>query len=169
MGLFDRAPIINIRRNHGLEHATIHLLSQRNPQLSIVGRSDWGGFTLYGPVDSDEVAYAAHEAVRRLRAGQAELAVHPRCGTVLATTGVLTGLAAFLTMAVNFRPQRKFRWSSLLEAVLAATVAAIAAQPLGLFLQERFTTSGQPGQLEIVTVRRASQRGMVVHRIETRQ
>jgi hypothetical protein len=169
MNLFQRTPIINIRRNHGLEHATIHLLSQQNPNLSIVGRSDWGGFTLYGPVDTEAVKFAAHEAIRRLRAGQAELAVHPRCGTMLATTGVLTGLASFLTLAVGNWPRRKFRLSSLPEALLAATVAAIAAQPLGLLLQERFTTSGQLGRLEITEIRRTGRRGMVVHRVNTRQ
>ncbi|MFQ5613978.1 MAG: DUF6391 domain-containing protein [Anaerolineae bacterium] len=169
MALFDRRPIVNIRRNHGLEHATIHVLSGRIPNLSIVGRSDWSGFTLYGEVDTADVEYAAHEAIRRLRAGQAELAVHPRCGTMLATTGMLTGLAAFLTLAASNRPGRRFRWSSLPEAMLAATLAAIVSQPVGLVLQERFTTSGEPGQLEIAGIRRAIQGGLTIHRVETRQ
>ena len=99
MGLFNIYPLVNIRRNHGLEHATIHVLSEKNPRLSIVGRSDLGGFTLYGEVETDQVIYAADEALNRLRAGQAELAIHPRCGTILATTGILTGLVESHFMA----------------------------------------------------------------------
>ena len=67
MGLFNLPMITRIQRNHGLEHATIHILSRRNGNLSLVGRSDWHGFTLYGPVDTSEVKHAAHEALRRLR------------------------------------------------------------------------------------------------------
>ncbi|RMF03269.1 MAG: hypothetical protein D6768_06315, partial [Chloroflexi bacterium] len=101
MPLIDPTIITKIRRNHGLEHATIHMLSRRHKKLSIVGHSNWSGFTLYGDVDTSEVERAAHEALHRLQQGQSELAVHPRCGTVLATTGLLTGLAAFLTIGLD--------------------------------------------------------------------
>src|SRR5512145_1874572 len=101
MGSLNLPWLTRIQRNHGLEHATIHILSRRNGNLSLVGRSDWNGFTLYGPVDTAEVKHAAQEALRRLRQGEAELAVHPRCGTVVATTGFLTGLAAFIALSLD--------------------------------------------------------------------
>ena len=169
MGFFDLPLITKIRRNHGLEHATVHILSRRNDRLSLVGRSDWKGFTLYGPVDTSEVRQAAQEALQRLQQGEANLAVHPRCGTVLATTGILTALAAFLAMSLDGGSRQRFRWSSLPAGVLAATVAAIFAQPLGLFLQEYYTTSGQPGDLQITDVRLESNPNLIVHRIETIQ
>ena len=169
MGLFDQYPIVNIRRNHGLEHATIHVLSESNPQLSMVGRSDLSGFTLYGQVDTEAVQYASHEALRRLRDGQAELAVHPRCGTIIATTGIMTGLAAFLAVSVSGSARQRFRWATIPEAVLAATVAAVVAQPIGLLLQEHFTVSGQPGRLEIAAISRSSNKNMTIHRISTQQ
>ena len=169
MGLFDIYPIVNIRRNHGLEHATIHVLSESNPHLSMVGRSDLGGFTLYGQVETEQVHYAVYEALKRLRAGETELAVHPRCGTILATTGILTGLAAFMAVSISGKPRQRFRWATIPEAILAATFAAIAAQPIGLLLQEHFTVSGQPGALEIVKVGRAPNKKRVIHRVSTRQ
>lgn len=170
MGIFDLPFITRIRRNHGLEHATIHLLSRRNPHLSLVGRSDWGGFTLYGPVDTAEVERASYEALARLRQGEASLAIHPRCGTVLATTGILTALAAFTAMGLDSVGSRgRFRWSSIPAAMIAATAAAIFAQPLGLVLQERFTTSGYPDRLEIKRIRRSPGSGLVKHRVETAQ
>lgn len=169
MGFFDIYPIINIRRNHGFEHATIHVLTERVPHLSMVGRSDMGGFTLYGNVSTDAVVEAANEALRRLRGGQADLAVHPRCGTILATTGILSGLASFAAVSLGGNPRKRFRWGAVPQAIMAATFAAVASQPLGLVLQERFTVSGIPGSLEITGINRATKGQMTVHRISTRQ
>jgi hypothetical protein len=170
MGFFDSTFITKIRRNHGFEHATIHILSKRINNLSIVGRSDWKGFTLYGPVDTAEVKYAANEALRRLRQGEAELAVHPRCGTVLAITGLLTALAAFVAIGLdNQYPHSRFRWSSIPAAILAATGAALLAQPLGMVVQQKYTTSGYPGNLEIRSVTVKPEAKIVTHRVETSQ
>ena len=37
----------NLRQNHALEHATIHIISQSAPQLQLMGRSAPSGFYLY--------------------------------------------------------------------------------------------------------------------------
>lgn len=169
MGFFDSPLITKIRRNHGLEHATIYVLSERHKKLSLVGRSDAAGFTLYGPVDTAEVRYAAQEALRRLRRGEADLAVHPRCGTVLATTGLLTGLAAFVALGLESGSRRRLHWSSLPTAILAATLAAIVAQPLGMFLQKEYTTSGHPANLEIRNISVNPNARIITHRVETIQ
>jgi hypothetical protein len=167
MGLFDL--LTRVRRNHGLEHATVHVLSHQHAHLAVVGRSDWNGFTLYGPLDTVEVGQAARDALQRLRQGQTYLAVHPRCGTVLATTGLLTGLAAFLAIGLDGNSRSRFRWASFPVVVLAATLAAIFAQPLGLFLQERYTVTGNPGNLEIKNITTRMVGSLTVHRIKTTQ
>jgi hypothetical protein len=169
MGIFDSSIVTKIRRNHGLEHATIHLLSKRKGNLSMVGHSDWSGFTLYGVVDTADVEDAAHEALHRLRQGESDLAVHPRCGTVLATTGLLTGLAAFLAISLDGGTFRRFRWASIPSAILSATLAAIVAQPLGLFIQKHYTTSGTPGSLQIKNISVKPNSRVLTHRIETSQ
>ncbi len=162
--------IARVRRNHGMEHATVHVLSRRQPHLAVVGRSDWNGFTLYGPVDTNAINLAAYEALYRLRQGERSLAVHPRCGTVLATTGLLTGLAAFLAISLdNSDTRRRFRWEAIPTAVLAATVAALVAQPLGLLFQERYTVNGNPGLLQIKTISTRQAGNLIIHRIETSQ
>jgi hypothetical protein len=169
MGFFDSRFITRIRRNHGLEHATIHILSKDRGDLSLVGRSDWNGFTLYGPVDTSEVKDAVNEALQRLRKGEAHLAVHPRCGTVLVTTGLLTALAAFLAISLDGGSRSRFRWSSIPGAILAATGAAILSQPLGLLLQERYTTSGEPGNLQIKRISLNPDTKLITHRVDTIQ
>ncbi len=170
MGFFDLPFIAKIRRNHGLEHATIHILGKHHAQLSIVGHSDWHGFTLYGNVDTVEVKQAVEEALYRMRRGESHLAVHPRCGTVLATTGILAGLSAMVAIGLDSRSdQSRFRWGSLPAAILAATGAVIVAQPLGLTLQKYYTTSDYPSNLEIKQITVKSNSNLVIHRIETSQ
>ncbi|MDX1522026.1 MAG: DUF6391 domain-containing protein [Anaerolineae bacterium] len=172
MGFFEHPFVNRIRRNHGLEHATIHILSQTQANLSMVGRSDWDGFTLYGPVDTAAVKQASQEALQRLRNGEAGLAVHPRCGTVLATTGLLTGLAAFVAVGLEAASPRgggRFRWAAIPAAILAATMAAIFAQPIGMFFQENFTVNGDPGTLAIKRISLEADSPIIIHRVETTQ
>ena len=167
MKLFNLPFISRIRRNHGLEHATIHVLIQRNPFLSLVGRSDWRGYYIIGEVGTEQVESAAREALTRLQLGESELALHPRCGTMLATTGVMSGLAAFFALGVG-RSRSRFRWAYLPETILAATVAALVAQPLGFLLQQYVTTSGDVGRTQIARVYKKRGGPVPMHRIETR-
>ena len=167
MNLLNLPFVSRIRRNHGLEHATVNVLTQRDPYLSLVGRSDWGGYSIIGEVETEAVESAAREALTRLRAGESELALHPRCGTMLATSGVLSGMAAFFALGIG-RSRSRFRWVYLPEALLAATVAALAAQPLGFLLQQYVTTSGDVRQLRIDRVYKKRGGLVPVHRVETR-
>lgn len=158
--------IARIRRNHGLEHATLHILAQRHPRMALAGHSDAGGFWVLGDVSIEDVQGSVEEALSRLRAGERRLAIHPNCGTNFATAGVLAGLAAGIAM-LGGRSMRE-RIERLPLAALLATLALIVAQPLGALVQERITTSGEPGELrviEIVVTRRGRWRA---HRVVTR-
>jgi hypothetical protein len=136
MNILETAPIAIVRRNHGIEHATVHVLTARDPSTRLVGRADTTGFNIYGDVSTDALKSAAHEALGRLQRGERALAVHPRCGTNLVIVGLLTALAAVL--ALGRRPSLR----KIPDVILATTMAAFAAQPLGLSLQEHVTTSG---------------------------
>jgi len=151
-----------IRQNHALEHATMHILSRRHPYLRLAGRSTVGGFLIYGPVDTRDVAAAASEALARLQQGEAYLAVHPRCGTNLAVTAVMAGGAAFGVGVVG-RP--KSRLDRLPLALAVATVAALLAQPVGHKLQERITTSPELEGAFIQEVIRMERGRITVHKV----
>lgn len=156
-----------IRRNHGLEHATIHLLSQKYPDRSFVGRSDASGFWLYGNVPTSGVVEAVAEALARLQNGEHQLAVHPNCGTNFVTAGVLGGTASFLSLAGS----EEEGWSSRLErlplAISLTTLALIVAQPLGRALQRHVTTQGDPQGLQIDHIERVQDGSSVLHRVLT--
>jgi hypothetical protein len=157
-----------IRRNHALEHATIHVLSSRLPTKPIAGRSDSKGFYILGTLDISEVDDAASEALRRLEAGERHLAIHPNCGTNFLTAGVLAGGASYISLLGG----RTSRWRDRLErlplAIMAAVLALILAQPLGTAAQRHVTTQGNPAGLEIVEIRRYQRGRTTVHRVLTR-
>jgi hypothetical protein len=161
MKILETPIIAATRRNHALEHATVHLLSRRGPYRQVMGRTTADGFYVYGPVETQEVAAAASEALARLRAGEHQLAIHPRCGTNLAVAGLLAGLSSFLVWGGKGR-----RLTKLPRLLLAATIAVIAAQPLGLLVQERLTTSTDLGEMTIKGITRQKAGGVVIHKVE---
>jgi hypothetical protein len=160
--LLDYPLILNTRRNHGLEHATIHVLTAMQPGRPLAGRSTPFGFYLYGNVSDEDVQTAAYDALHRLEEGERQLAIHPGCGTNYLTSGAAASLGALTVLSLG---DRKARWSRLPEVLIAATLAMIVAQPLGPKLQQHVTTSGDMGDLEIVSIRRL---GKNAHYVETR-
>jgi hypothetical protein len=123
-----------IRQNHALEHATITILSGMIPNLSISARSSSDGFIVFGDVDLGLLRRALEEALQRLQAGEAELAIHPNCGTNLAvgvsliTIGTLIGLASSQTR------------TRVATAAASSFAGWAAARPLGEYVQRHFTT-----------------------------
>lgn len=168
--LLDAPYVRRTRRNHGLEHATIHMLNRQNYRLS--GRSFDSGFVLLGDVPTEKVEAAVHEALRRMRRGEHGLALHPNCGTNLATTGLLAtvvGAAGFGGRGLR----TVFDRFSLVMVLMMGVV--LLAQPLGMSLQRHITTEGDPGDLEVTGVSRQQMQfpfggpPLIIHRIETRR
>jgi hypothetical protein len=160
--LLDFPLILSTRRNHGLEHATIHILTAMKPGRPLAGRSTPFGFYLYGDVTDEELQTAVYDALHRFQAGERHLAIHPGCGTNYLTSGAAASLGALTVLSLG---DRKARWSRWPDVLVAATLALIIAQPLGPKLQQHVTTSGDMGDLEIVSVRRLGQNS---HYVETR-
>ena len=165
--LLDYPFVRRVRRNHGLEHATIHLLSRRIPNLRLVGRSDPGGFWLYGNVPTEDVRDCATRALERMRNGEHQLAVHPNCGTNLVVAALL-GTGATLAALIGSERRRFGKLQRIPLIAMGLMMALILGQPLGMRLQEHVTTLGDPLDLEIVDVRSVKRGGIVAHRIETR-
>jgi hypothetical protein len=88
--------VSRIRRNHGLEHATMNLLSKKFPSVSFYGRSDAKGFWINGNVSTDLLLETVQEALNRLKGGEKTLAVHENCGTNFITAGIVAGTLAWL-------------------------------------------------------------------------
>jgi hypothetical protein len=177
LAFLDLPLISRVRRNHALEHATMHVLGERYRGLRLMGRSSLWGFYIYGNVPTDELLSAAQEGLRRLRAGQRQMAIHPHCGSNLAVAGILAGLGAFLALGGiptrrnrGFSEKRGFsleRIARLPLACFAAMLGIILARPLGAALQAHVTTQADTGNLRIAGITREEKAGLLVHHVRT--
>ena len=167
----ETPPVSRVRRNHGLEHATLNILSQRFPHLKLAGHSDFRGFWIVGDVPIEAVKDAVDDALSRMQAGERDLAVHSNCGTNYVTAGMMAGVAGAIAMAGVGR-----RWRDKLErlplAMSLATLALIVGMPLGSLIQARVTTSGDPGDMQVVEImtkmRGTASKRLKTHRVITR-
>lgn len=157
--------ISRIQRNHGLEHATIHVLSEKHSGFSAQGNSNHRGFYLNiysNTLTYDDVVSAVNDAFTRMKGGEHSLAVHPNCGTVLLTTAAMTTVAAQAAFAVESVRQGEERTDSSVfvggfsTAILASVIALIASRPVGIHLQEKYTTEGDLGEMNLVQVKQIS-------------
>lgn len=169
--VLDLPLVRRTRRNHGLEHATIHILADRIKNLRMAGRSTDAGFILLGEAPTPQVEEAVHAALRRMRSGEHQLAVHPNCGTNLVTTGMMTSVAAMVGLT---GASRRDTWNRLPLVMILVMVATLFSQPLGLSLQKYITTDGNPADLEVISITRSQMRlpfsdgPVTVHRVVTR-
>ena len=163
MGILQLGPVRRTRQHHAVEHATITLLMARGRAPSAVaGRSNHRGFYVFGAVDTVPLEAAAREALARLQRGEAELAIHPNCGTNLVTAGVMTGLATLTVNAVS-RARQAGLVDRIAVAIAAATVALVASRPVGMRLQRDVTTLAEVRDLQIESITRRQLGRLVVH------
>ena len=157
-----------IRRNHGLEHATINILSERFPNITLIGRTDRQGFYLFGQVPTEALRQAVDDALSRLRNGEYSLAIHSNCGTNLVATGMLTGMASFFSLLGSKDEGWRERLGRLPLAIAISTLALIISQPLGRAAQQHLTTQPDPGSLEVMSVHLIHRGRLKAHRVLTR-
>jgi Domain of unknown function (DUF6391) len=150
--------LLTVRQVHALEHATVWVLgesnrssvsadgnpSRRTDNESLGGMSTENGFYLYGNVSTSDLRSAVQTALQRIKNGEWDLAVHPRCGTNL-SVGMLLGVGLAFTLN-QLLPKTPLE--QLLGLGIAATTAAEMAPDLGQWVQ-RYATTAIPFNLAI--------------------
>ena len=145
------APYIGeTRRNHALEHATLHVLSARFPGRAMAGHSNPTGFVLIGDLPTEDVREAVSEALTRLQNGEYQLAIHEGCGTNYVVIGGLAALFALVGMSGTRNNRERLERFPLMMVLSIA--AFMAGQPLGMALQKNVTTQPDPGDMVLVDV-----------------
>ncbi|KYO66379.1 DUF6391 domain-containing protein [Thermovenabulum gondwanense] len=137
-----------VRKNHSLEHATVNVLEERyGRNLRIGGLAYSNGFTLSGPdlPPPYEILDAAREGLLRMRRGEINLALHPRCGTSIAAANFLFSLAFVIVLIF-------YKHFNLLNILVAFLLANILAKPFGIMLQKFFTTHPDVEDVEILDI-----------------
>jgi hypothetical protein len=163
MNILEFPSYLATRRNHALEHATLKILARKYDDKTLAGHSNPTGFFIFGEIATDDIRNAINEAMTRLRAGEHDLAIHPGCGTNLATSMVLPATFMF----VPFQGARSRRGQLLLlpVALLMGAVGFLLSKPLGPWLQRNVTTEADLGNLQITNITH-TRKG--VHRITTK-
>jgi len=151
MSLLNLPFLLETRRNHALEHATLKILSPKYPARPLGGHSNPTGFMIIGDIHTDDLRAAAKEALERLRAGERDLAIHPGCGTNYATSGLLAGSLAWFGMKGNTSWQKK-AWRIPFILPLVVLVWQLS-KPLGPKLQDGITTEADLGDMEIISIK----------------
>ncbi len=166
--LLDFLPFISqLRRNHGLEHAVMHVLTERFQGLIMAGISGPRGFLLMADLPTETVADASLEALKQLQLGETDLAIHEHCGTNLASSTVLAALTAWVVMAGTGSDSR-LKLRRLPLAILLAVLVFIFSKPLGPWLQRVLTTSAIPETMVLSQVTTQRVMGRNLHSITTR-
>jgi hypothetical protein len=159
----DLPLILETRRNHAVEHATLHILARKFKNQSMGGHSNPTGFYLMGNFNKDDIQVAADEAMARIRAGESGLAIHPGCGTNMAASTLLPATFAFVPM----QQARSNFWRFMLIpfAVALGLFGYFLSKPLGPWLQRNVTTEAELGDMRIVDIIRV-RKGL--HRVITK-
>ncbi|GBE76086.1 MAG: hypothetical protein IM496_19055 [Microcystis sp. M049S2] len=150
---------LTLRQVHALEHATVWVLSEMAARRqspfdhspadneALGGLSTDRGFYLYGQINTNELQIAAKQALHRLKNGEGQLALHPRCGTNLSVTLALTAGLVLGTHLVFPRGPI----SQLLGLGLATATAFQIGPDVGMSAQKYLTTA-IPFNLTIVNI-----------------
>lgn len=160
--ILDLPPVLATRRNHALEHATLHVLESKFPDRHLAGHSNPTGFFIFANVSTDDLKSAITQALSRLRAGERNLAIHAGCGTNMATSMVMSSLMAFVP--ISGRKSTLARMLLIPVGVVFALFGYALSQPVGPWLQANVTTEADMGDLrvaDVVPVRKG------VHRVLT--
>ena len=163
--ILDLPPVLATRRNHALEHATLHVLAEKYPTKPMAGHSNPTGFFILGDLSTDDVQSAVTQALTRLRAGERELAIHAGCGTNMATSSLVAGTFAWFILRGG-----KSTFGRLMRlpfAILFALVGLAISQPLGPVIQSKITTDADMGDLQLVDVRPSARGRLTAHRVIT--
>ena len=160
--ILDLPFILETRRNHALEHATLHMLA-REHRTNMAGHSNPTGFFLLGDFSTQDVWFAATEALERLREGERGLAIHPGCGTNLATNALFGATLSWFVM--RGAKSTLMRILLIPLAVIFGVIGFLIARPLGPKLQQYITTEADMGHMQIVDII-PIRKG--VHRVVTR-
>lgn len=135
-----------LRRNHALEHATIVVMMEREPGRRLNGFSTDDGFFVQGVRSTGEVDSAAREALRRLRAGERDLAIHRNCGTTIVAANMLAAVFFLGALGLGLYLGGSYLYLLILGGVLLAVALRV---PLSLLLQRYVTTDADLTNAEV--------------------
>ena len=150
------------RQNHAIEHGTVAVLLERGAHTPLAGNATPVGFFIYGYLAGEDVRSAADEALRRMQAGERELAVSPYCGTNLVVGALLAGVLSGIILGKS-----RGRLKRMPVAMGAILVSTLLGRPLGSIIQQRYTTLAHVDDIQITGISTLRIGRFAIHRLKT--
>lgn len=134
----------DLRKNHGLEHATANILEKEYGYDNLAGYAEDDGFYIIGAYNEWEVEQAARKGLALMKRGYEELAIHQKCGTSITVANLVSAIIfLFLLFTTGY--------FSIINMLIAIFLANLTGPVLGQVVQKYFTTSGDVREMEIDT------------------
>ncbi len=134
----------SLRKNHGLEHATVNVLEKEYGYKNIAGFAEESGFYIIGADSKWVVEEAAARGLELMKRGNYGLAIHKRCGTSMTVANFISAVIFLLLLFYT-------GYFSIFNMVIAIILANLTGPYLGQIIQKYFTTSTDIGGMEIVS------------------
>ncbi|MGM0436829.1 MAG: DUF6391 domain-containing protein [Bacillota bacterium] len=140
--LYQIATNPKLRKNHGLEHATINILEKEYGYNDLAGYAEEDGFYIMGVNNNIYVEEAARKGLNLMKNGKNELAIHKRCGTSMTVANFLSAIIFLFLLFTS-------GYFSILNMIIAIVVANLIGPYLGQIVQRKFTTTSEVKEMEI--------------------
>ena len=131
-----------LKKNHGLEHATINILEKEYGYTKLAGYAEENGFYIMGVNNTAYVEEAAKKGLELMKKGKNNLAIHKRCGTSMTVANFISAVIFLLLLFTS-------GYFSLLNMIIAILIANLIGPYLGQLIQQKFTTTSQVKEMEI--------------------
>ncbi|AZR72963.1 hypothetical protein BBF96_05875 [Anoxybacter fermentans] len=125
-----------LRKNHGLEHATVNVLEEYLGLQNLAGYATNDGFYILNSPDPHLVEKAARVGLERLKRGEKDLVIHRRCGTSMVVAN-LTSAIIFLFLLF------KTGMFNIFYVLIAISIANVISPFLSVWVQKVATTSSE--------------------------
>ena len=136
-----------LRKNHALEHATVNILEKKERYNRLAGYATEEGFYIMGVNDTVLVEKAAHRGLELMKQGQSELAIHKNCGTSLIVANFISAIIFLILLFY-------LGYFSIVSMLAAIILAHLIGPYLGQLVQEKFTTTPEVKEMEIISAGR---------------
>lgn len=131
-----------LKKNHGLEHATINILEKEYGYNNLAGYAEEDGFYIMGVNNTVYVEEAARKGLSLMKEGKDKLAIHKRCGTSMTVANFLSAVI-FLILLLSSG------YFSIFNMIIAIVIANLIGPYLGQIVQGKFTTTANVQEMEI--------------------
>lgn len=141
----------SLRKNHGLEHATVNILEKEYGFRNLAGYAEESGYYIIGADNTWVVEEAARKGLHLMKSGYGELAIHKRCGTSMTVANFISAIIFLLLLFYTGH-------FSIFNMLIAVILANLIGPYFGQIIQKYFTTTADVRDMEIISAHYSSNR-----------